>query len=220
MQGLPDKIQRVIKAFTVLPGVGERTASRYAMYLFYQNNAVKDELGGAIKDLAFGIRLCGECGHLADGEKCMICTDESRDKHLLCVVESPLDVVALERMGGYRGYYHVLHGVISPLSGIGHDDLSIDPLLKRIKSVLAKADREKGVDGDGAHVGLELILATNPSLEGEATASYISQLVKGFSGLRVTRIARGLPMGADLEYADDMTLARALEGRDAYNKLS
>lgn len=204
MRALPPKIQRLIEAFTVLPGVGERTASRYALNLFYQNKEVKEELGGAISGLIEGVQACVKCGHLAEGELCQICLDPTRDSGLICVVENPLDIVALERMGGYRGYYHVLGGLISPLAGVGPDDLAISTLLERLKKQLKT--------GGAA----EVVLATDPSLEGEATANYLAQLVKDWPGLKTTRIARGLPMGADLEYADEVTLARAFEGRDVY----
>lgn len=205
MQGLPAKIQRLIKALTILPGVGERTASRYALYLFYQDAQVKEELGKAALDLLEGVQSCAACGHLAEGERCLICANDRRDKHLLCVVENPLDIVALERMGSYQGYYHVLGGVISPLAGIGPEELNITALLKRMQQLQVELEGE-----------VELILATNPSLEGEATANYLANLVKDWPSLKVTRIARGLPMGADLEYADEVTLARAFAGRDIY----
>ncbi len=191
-----DPIERLIDAFSRLPGIGPKTAARLTYFLLRAPDELALELAEALRDLKERVRYCRRCFNVAEGELCAICADEHRDSRLICVVEEPLDVVAMERSGAYRGVYHVLHGVINPLENVGPEDLRIRELIERVQ-------REE-VD--------EVILATNPNMEGEATAMYIARLLRPLE-VRVTRLAHGLPVGGDLEYADQHTLARALEGR-------
>jgi len=189
-------VSRLIEELNKLPGIGPKSAQRLTYFLVRMPEKEARALAEAILDVKEKIILCSICHNISDSDPCLICRGEGRDRTKLCVVEEPLDILALERTRGYRGLYHVLHGVISPMDGIGPDDLKIRELLKRIE--------DGGVE--------EVILATNPNLEGEATAMYIHRLLAPL-GVRVTRLARGLPIGADLEYADEVTLTRALEGR-------
>lgn len=199
MQIIPTSIQNLIDEFAKLPGIGPKTAQRLTFYLLRKPDKSSEDLGLAAEKLKKDIRNCSVCCNFTDNETCSICSDNSRDKSIICVVSEPLDVVALEKSGGYKGYYHVLGGVISPVEGIGPDDLYIAQLVTRLKA----GDIE------------EVIIATNPNLEGEATALYIQKIIQPLVS-RVTRIARGLPVGGDLEYADEITLSRALEGRRDY----
>lgn len=199
MQIIPSSIQALIDEFAKLPGIGPKTAQRLTFYLLRKPNKSSEDLGRAAEGLRKGIRYCDTCCNFTDTETCSVCSNGSRDKTIVCVVSEPLDVVALEKSGSYRGLYHVLGGVISPVEGIGPDDLFIAQLVTRIKA------------GDIN----EIIIATNPNLEGEATALYIQKLIQPL-GTKITRIARGLPVGGDLEYADEITLSRALEGRRDY----
>jgi recombination protein RecR len=195
---LPDPIQNLVLALERLPGIGPKTASRLAFFLLRAPQDVSGQLAEALTDFKEKIALCQECFNItsAGRERCEICESGLRDGATICVVEEPLDLLALERIGAYRGKYHVLQGVLSPIEGIGPDDLKIKPLLERIQ--------RGGVQ--------EVILATNPSMEGEATAQYLYPRLRA-AGVRVTRLARGLPVGGDLEYADQNTLLRALSGR-------
>lgn len=198
MTALPEPVQNLINAFERLPGIGPKTASRLAFYLLRGKDDLPEKLASALSALRTSTRLCSTCYNitLADREKCDICQDSKRDESILCVVEEPLDVLMLERIGIFNGKYHVLHGVLSPIEGIGPEDIRIRELVARVKSSPIK----------------EIILATNPSMEGDATALYIRQQMQG-SQVRITRLARGLPVGSDLEYADQNTLLRALSGR-------
>ncbi|MCX6037169.1 MAG: recombination mediator RecR [Chloroflexi bacterium] len=195
---LPEPIQNLVFALERLPGIGPKTASRLAFYLLRAPEEVSGQLAEALADFKTKIAFCQECFNItsAGRERCEICENDQRDRAIICVVEEPLDMLALERIGAYRGKYHVLQGVLSPIEGIGPDDLKIKPLLERIQ--------RGGVQ--------EVILATNPSMEGEATAQYLHPRLQSL-GVRVTRLARGLPVGGDLEYADQNTLLRALSGR-------
>lgn len=195
---LPEPVQNLINAFARLPGIGPKSASRLTFYLLRSSQELSQELADALHALKTNIGYCNQCFNItmAGREICEICAHPQRDPHQVCVVEEPLDVVALERTGGYYGQYHVLHGVLSPIEGVGPGDLKIAPLLTRIQKV--------GVQ--------EVILATNPSMEGDATAMYLQAQIRSL-GVRVTRLARGLPIGGDLEYADQNTLLRALAGR-------
>ncbi|MEN8171630.1 MAG: recombination mediator RecR [Chloroflexota bacterium] len=199
---IPAPIQNLIDAFSRLPGVGPKTASRLVFYLLRGTDDLTHDLAEALQELKSGTAFCQTCFNITEAGRtaCAICESPERVGDLLCVVEEPLDVLALERTGGYRGKYHVLHGAISPIEGIGPDDLKIRQLLDRI--------REENIR--------EIILATNPSMEGDATAMYLDQQL-GVFDLRITRLARGLPMGGDLEYADQNTLLRALSGRQEMN---
>lgn len=199
---LPEPLQNLITAFERLPGIGPKSASRLAFYLLRAPEDASQSLAEALLALKSQTAFCPECFNimLAGRDRCEICASAARDESVICVVEEPLDVIALERIGAYRGKYHVLHGVLSPIEGIGPDDLKIKPLLARV--------------GQGR--ATEVILATNPSMEGDATALYLNQQLAQFS-VHVTRLARGLPVGGDLEYADQNTLLRALSGRQEMN---
>ena len=196
MHVVAEPIQRLIDALVRLPGIGPKSASRLAFYLLRAQTDQVQELAAAIGELQNNIVYCSRCQNLTQTDPCAICSDPGRDADIVCVVEEPLDVVAIERTGVFRGSYHVLHGVINPVEGIGPDDLRIDALLTR--------QRKEAFD--------EVLVATNPNMEGEATAMYLARLLHP-TGVRVTRLARGLPVGGDLEYADEVTLSRALEGR-------
>ena len=196
MSSVPQPVTRLIEEFSRLPGIGPKTASRLTFYLLRAANEQTKTLAEALVQLKEHITFCSKCYNISESSACAICADPSRDQGLLCVVEEPMDVLALERARGYQGLYHVLHGVISPLEGIGPDDIRIPELVERIR---------KG------HFR-EVILATNPSLEGETTAMYIHRQVAPLE-VCITRLARGLPVGGDLEYADAVTLLRAIEGR-------
>ncbi|MDH7487287.1 MAG: recombination mediator RecR [Anaerolineae bacterium] len=195
MSPLAGPVERLINEFSRLPGIGPKTASRLTFHLLRQPKEQAQALAEALQGLQKVVH-CQRCFNIAESSPCAICSDAERDRSIICVVEEPLDVLAIERTREYRGLYHVLHGAISPVEGIGPDDLKIAELLKRLQ--------EEPVE--------EVLLATNPNLEGEATAMYIARLLSPLS-VRVTRLARGLPVGGDLEYADSVTLARALEGR-------
>lgn len=192
----PEPIARLINQLERLPGIGPRTAQRLAFYLLKRPKEDVLALARAIVEAKEKIGYCSVCYNLSDTDPCAICRDESRDSSLLCVVEDPRDVVAIEKTREYRGHYHVLHGVISPMEGIGPDDLKIKGLLQRLASGSFK----------------EVILATNPDVEGEATAMYLARLLKPL-GVKITRIAHGLPVGGELEFVDEVTLSRAVEGR-------
>jgi recombination protein RecR len=189
-------VARLIEEFHKLPGIGPKSAQRLTYYLLRAPADEARALAQAILEVKEKTILCSVCQNIADSDPCAICSNPERDHGAICVVEEPLDILALERTGAYRGLYHVLHGVISPMDGVGPEDLKVQELLSRLRS------------GDVR----EVIMATNPNLEGEATAMYIARLISPL-GVKVTRLARGLPVGADLEYADNVTLARALEGR-------
>ncbi len=189
-------VAKLIEEFEKLPGIGHKTAQRLAFHVLNLSDERAGKLAGAIIEAKSKIRYCSICNNLTDVDPCSICSSNSRDRSLICVVEDPRDVVAMERTREFKGFYHVLHGAISPMEGIGPEDIKIKELLERIK--------EGGIN--------EVILATNPNIEGEATAMYISKLLKPI-GIKTTRIAHGIPVGGDLEYADEVTLAKAIEGR-------
>ena len=197
MDTTPRAVTRLIEEFHRLPGIGPKTAQRLTFYLLCAPKEQALSLAEAVTYLKEKIVTCAICQNIAEENPCAICRDEARDRSLICVVEEPLDVLALERTREYHGLYHVLHGAISPVEGIGPEDLRVQELLTRIQ-------REPSI--------AEIVLATNPNLEGEATAMYLERLIKPL-GIRLTRLARGLPVGGDLEYADEVTLTRALEGR-------
>ncbi|HEX5014190.1 MAG TPA: recombination mediator RecR [Candidatus Limnocylindrales bacterium] len=200
---LIEPVARLIEAFARLPGVGPKTAQRLTYHLLRAPDAEARTLAAALVAVRDQVVFCDRCFNISDAALCPICRDESRDPLRLCVVEEPLDVLALERTGEFKGLYHVLHGAISPIDGVGPDRL-------KIRELLVRADDAKR---DG-HPIEEVILATNPTLEGEATAMYLAERLEGTVGV-VSRIARGLPVGGDLEYADEVTLIRALQGRRA-----
>jgi recombination protein RecR len=192
----PPAMSRLVQQLTRLPGVGEKTATRLAFHVMRSDREFARELAEALLAVKDEIRLCSTCFALTEADPCPICSDPRRTDDEICVVEEPADLLAVERAREFRGRYHVLHGTLAPLDGIGPDDLKIQPLLVRLRDRPAR----------------EIIIATNPTAEGEATALYLARLLKPL-GLRVTRIAHGLPVGGDLEYADVMTVGRALEGR-------
>lgn len=192
----PEPIAKLIDAFSRLPGIGPKTASRLAFYVLRMPEQDVIDFAKALVNVKRNLLYCSVCCNITDTDPCRICQDKSRDRSSICVVQEPKDVIAMERTREYQGLYHVLHGAISPVEGIGPDDIRINELLNRLTDETVQ----------------ELIMATNPNIEGEATAMYLSRLVKPF-GIKVTRIAHGLPVGGDLEYADEVTLSKALEGR-------
>ena len=194
---LPETVDRLINEFARLPGIGPKSASRLTFYLLRASGDQALGLSEALQDLKERTRFCSVCYNITEQDPCLICQDDTRDAHVLCVVEEPLDVLAIERSRAFNGRYHVLHGAISPVEGIGPEDLRVEELIKRVQ--------------DGAFS--EIILATNPTLEGESTALYLQRRLAD-SDIRLTRLARGLPVGGDLEYTDEITLVRALEGRE------
>jgi len=200
MRSLPEPVQKLVDAFARLPGIGPKTASRLTFYLLRAPEDISQSLSEALIGIKQETGLCEVCFNITHKESpvCEICASEKRDRQILCVVEEPLDVLAIEKTAGYNGLYHVLHGVLSPIEGIGPDDLKIKELYERLK------------ENDFR----EVILATNPSMEGDATAMYLNERITPL-GIRVTRLARGLPVGGDLEYADQNTLLRALAGRQS-----
>ena len=193
----PEPVARLIDALQRLPGIGPKTAQRLTFFLLKRPAEEVRELSSSLMAVKEQIGYCTVCFNVTDQDPCRICSDPARDNNLLCVVEEPNDLLAMERTGEYKGRYHVLLGALSPLDGIGPDDLKVRELLARL-------------DAGGATT--EIILATNPNVEGEATALYLARLLRPL-GVRITRIARGLPVGGDLEYADQVTLSKALEGR-------
>ncbi len=196
MQIIPSSVERLITELEKLPGIGPKSASRLAFYLIKAPTQDTEGLGNALLTLKEGLQNCSACYNFAESETCEICRSPNRSDSQICVVEDPLDIVAIERSGEYKGKYHVLHGAIAPIEGIGPEQLKIAELVERLK---------------GNEVE-EVTVATNPNLEGEATALYVQKLIQPLVP-KVTRLASGLPMGGDLEYADELTLSRALEGR-------
>ena len=192
----PEPVARLIEALQRLPGIGPKTAQRLTFFLLKRPADEVQTLAESLSQLKARIVHCRTCFNVTEEDPCRICSDPRRDQHILCVVEEPNDLLALERTGEFRGRYHVLLGALSPLDGIGPEDLRVRELLARLDTASVQ----------------EIILATNPSVEGEATAIYLAKLLKPL-GMRITRIARGLPVGGDLEYADEVTLSKALEGR-------
>lgn len=203
---VPKAIENLIEAFERLPGIGPKTAARLTFYLLRTPESERRLLGDAVLELGQKTRFCERCFNIGQQSAlCTVCSDESRDESILCVVEDPLDLLSFERMGKFKGLYHVLHGVIAPLEHVGPENLKIAELINRLK--------KESIE--------EVILATNPSLEGEATAMYIKKLIDeqrmaNSEEVKVTRIASGIPTGGDLEYADSLTLSKALEGRQEY----
>ncbi|MDD4377886.1 MAG: recombination mediator RecR [Eubacteriales bacterium] len=196
MRQYPRPLGRLINELSKLPGIGGKTAQRLAFHILSMEDSEAEAFAEAILDAKKNMKYCSVCGNLTDQDPCIICSDKSRRQDLICVVESPKDVMAMERIKEFDGLYHVLHGAISPMEGIGPEDINLKQLIIRLQQSDIK----------------ELILATNPNIEGEATAMYIARLIKP-SGIRVTRIAHGIPVGGDLEYADEVTLLKAIEGR-------
>lgn len=199
-----DPIQRLVRELARLPSIGEKTATRLAFHILRAPEEQARELAQALLDVKERVRFCSRCMNLTEDDPCAICADTRRDQKTLCVVASPSDLLAIERTGGYRGQYHVLHGVLSPLEGIGPDDLRIRELLLRLGSTGGPDQRPSEIE--------EIILATSPNVEGEATALYLGKILRPI-GVKTTRIASGLQVGGELEYADGMTITRALDAR-------
>ncbi len=199
MEHYPQSIRNLIRHLARLPGIGEKTAERLAMHILKTSRREADELAASITVVKEKVRLCSRCFSLSDGELCRICSDPGRDPTLLCVVEQPADMISIEKSGAYNGLYHVLSGVLSPMEGVGPEDIRIGELMRRVRQGTVK----------------ELILATGTSVEGEATASFIKEKNAGLD-LRVSRIASGVPIGGDLKYVDQMTLKRALDFRHLF----
>ena len=197
-------VQDLIDEFGRLPGIGPKSAQRIAFHILQTQNFDVSRLAELLSVVRDKVRFCEVCGNITEEERCAICRDPRRDRGLICVVEEPKDVVAIERTRQFRGLYHVLGGAISPIDGIGPDDLSIPQLMRRLSGIAE--------DGEGAEPVREVILATDPNLEGEATATYLSRLLTSIE-VPVSRLASGLPVGGDLEFADEVTLGRAFEGR-------
>ncbi|MDF3005501.1 MAG: recombination protein RecR [Oscillospiraceae bacterium] len=189
-------LSKLVEQFARLPGIGRKSAQRLAFYVLSQPEQYARDFSAALLEASRSIKRCSVCQNLSDSEKCTICANEARDRSIICVVADPRDVMAFERMREYNGLYHVLHGLISPMDGIGPDQLTIKELLVRLKDEVR-----------------EVVMATNPTVEGEATAMYLSRLIKPM-GIKVSRLAYGIPVGGNLEFADDVTLCRALEGRN------
>tara|TARA_B100001113_G_scaffold222221_1_gene182235 strand:+ start:2915 stop:3508 length:594 start_codon:yes stop_codon:yes gene_type:complete len=194
MYSLPDSANKLIDNFSRLPGIGRKTAQRLVFHLLSTDGELTYNLSDSLKDLKLKIKNCSICHGITESNPCKICSDPKRDDTLLCVVENPYDVFVFEKINSFRGKYHILGGVLSPLDGIGPDDLNIDSLLKRLEQ------------------GIEIIIATNPSVEGETTALYLAKILSD-KNLSISKLARGIPVGSDLEYVDDATLIRAMEGR-------
>jgi recombination protein RecR len=201
---LPASIEKLINEFSKLPGIGAKTANRLTFYLLKKPELDIQFLSEAVANIKKGVVFCSICHNMSETDPCSVCSDPARDKTLICVVEEPLDAQALDATGQYKGLFHVLGGVLSPLDGIGAEQLNIDSLMKRLQNSRA-ANSSADIK--------EVILATNPSLEGETTAMHILNLIKPL-GIKVTHLARGLPIGGDLEYADEITISKALEGRN------
>lgn len=196
MRQYPKPLAKLINELSKLPGVGGKTAQRLAFHILSMTDAEAGNLAHAIEEAKAQMKYCSVCGNLTDTDPCVICADKGRRQDVICVVESPRDVMAMERIREFDGLYHVLHGAISPMDGVGPEDINLKSLIVRLQNSDVK----------------EIILATNPNIEGEATAMYIARLIKP-SGIKVSRIANGIPVGGDLEYADEVTLLKAMEGR-------
>ena len=196
MRKYPKPLNKLINELSRLSGIGGKTAQRLAFHILSMSDGDAFRLSDSIREAKEQMRYCSVCGNLTDVDPCAICSDTDRDPSVICVVESPRDVIAMEKIREFKGYYHVLHGTISPMDGIGPDDINLKSLVLRLQDERVQ----------------ELIIATNPTIEGEATAMYIARLIKP-SGIKVSRIAHGIPVGGDLEYADEVTLLKAVEGR-------
>ena len=210
MAELPRSIKNLISAFERLPGIGPKSASRLVFYLINTPESYVSEIARSLLAIKKEVKICKQCFSVCEGEICSICSDSERNKKIVCVVERAIDVVAIENIGGFKGIYHVLGGVVNPLEHVGPDDLKIDELIKRVETLCpADISLKKGDNN------IEIILATNPTMEGEATALYIKKKLEnlGKNNIKISRIGSGLPMGADLEYADQATLSRAMDGR-------
>lgn len=197
MRQYPKPLNKLINELSKLPGIGGKTAQRLAFHILALEESEATSLANSIVNAKRSLHYCSVCGNLTDTDPCEICSDESRDRTKVCVVETPQDVIAMERIREFKGLYHVLHGAISPVEGIGPNEINL-------KSLITRLQQHDEID--------EVIVATNPNIEGEATAMYIARLLKP-SGIKVTRIAHGIPVGGDLEYADEVTLLKAMEGR-------
>lgn len=216
---IPRSVANLIEALEALPGIGPKSAARLTYYLLHAPDSLSQKLSSSLADLKVKTKICSICQNITETDPCEICEDQNRDRSIICVVEDPLDVWAIEKSGSFPGLYHVLHGVIAPLENVGPEELKIQELLVRLKGPVL-TDKTSAQKGRILEVR-ELILATNPSMEGEATAMYIQRLIFSLGlpagrQVKITRIARGIPIGAELEYADEVTVRRALEGRKEF----
>ena len=212
---LPRSISKLIESFERLPGIGPKTAQRLTFYLLHVPQEQLESFAESLSNLKKNTVLCSLCFNVSEADPCPICTDPTRNKSIVCVIEQPLDVLALEKTGKYKGVYHVLHGAISPLNNIGPDELYIGQLIEKLQVPRLR----RGFGGQASSNVQEIILATNPNMEGEATAMYLAKeirLITHNPKLKISRLGQGLPTGGDLEYADEVTLSRALEGRREY----
>jgi recombination protein RecR len=198
MANAPDPVQELIDEFRRLPGIGQKSAQRLVFHLIRRPEIESQKLAQAILSLKANLALCSQCNNFTSSDPCRICSDSHRDSRLICVVEEPFNILSIEKSRDYRGLYHVLHGALSPINGVGPEDLKIKSLLERLRDGTVE----------------EIILATNPTIEGEATALYLSKLIKPL-GVKVSRIAFGIPVGSDLEYADEVTISRSISARQA-----
>lgn len=225
MTKLPASLERLINELSKLPGIGPKSAQRLAFYVLKRDDVDVSGLARSIEQVKQGITFCSTCHNMAQSDPCATCADPQRDHGIICVVEEPLDALAIDKTGQFQGIFHVLGGVLNPMEGIGPDKLNIDSLRRRVTGQNGNAEKTNSQDNN-YQVGekerdrqvqkvREVIIATNPSLEGETTAMHLAKVLKD-TGVKITRIARGLPMGGDLEYADEITLTRALEGRREY----
>jgi recombination protein RecR len=200
MKGLPEPLTRLMEALQTLPGIGAKSAQRLAFHVLKAPRGQVETLASALLDVKERISFCSACCNIADRDPCAICEDASRDRSIVCVVEEPANVMAIERTGRFRGLYHVLHGALSPMHGVGPEQLKVTELLRRLEKVSETAEVA------------EVIVATNPTVDGEATAVYLSRLIRPM-GITVSRIGMGLPVGSEIDYADDVTIGRAIDGR-------
>jgi len=206
LQQFAEPMARLIEELRKLPGIGSKSAQRLAFHILRASNEDADALSGAIRDLKAQLRLCSICNNVTDVDPCVFCSSATRNQRIVCVVEEPTSIHSIEKTRGYNGVYHVLHGTLSPLNGIGPEQIRIANLLSRVRAQGDDKDAKQEVD--------EVILATSPTIEGEATASYLATALHAAnSQIRITRIATGIPAGADIEYADEVTMARAMDGR-------
>lgn len=212
---IPKAVQNLIESFEKLPGIGPKSAQRLTFYLLHVPQEELEHFAGSLSNLKTGTKLCSLCLSIDEHDPCSVCMDNTRDHTTVCVVEQPLDVLAIEKSGTYKGLYHVLHGRIDPLNNLGPDEIYVGKLFERVKNSSSLSEVEGPSTGSGNSSSItEVILATNPTMEGEATAMYITKQLKSQNAkVKITRIGRGLPVGADLEYADEITLQRAMEGR-------
>ncbi len=217
MNTYPESILKLIQSLSTLPGIGRKTAERLALHILHAPLHEAQALASDILELKQKVKLCSNCFALSDSDLCQICTNANRDSSMICIVENPTDMVAIEKSGSFKGHYHILGGALSPMDGIGPDEIRLKELFQRISSkhISSKHNTGKGLKGVVKSQLIEVIIATGTDVEGEATASYISDNLKKYN-IKVSRIASGVPMGGDLQYVDQVTMQRAMEGRHGF----